>query len=221
MKKENNPAWCFGDVKHSDISLSRFVLVQGLSELITKYRGKVQSGDIWDATNETRVWTHGDKPLKFIASRFERGLERSTVDEKGKKKDFIDYVAYPDTPFERLEEMKIDGKMETVLNNQFLLFYVHLINDLEEKNPFPTKIKFIGFSLEAGKNVISNCVKATSKGLTPASVMFELSTKDIHYTTKDGINTNFFVYNVKALKTPVKLGYIDYAFKTSQQKLLE
>ena len=182
-----------------------------------EHRGKLNAGDIWDVTEQERVWAIGDKPLEFIAVKFIRFVERFTLDEKNNEI-YYDAVPFPKGVFEK-ETVSPQG--EALVNKEVLEFQIHLIKDLEAGIKFPTIIRFKGWGLSVGKDLISACVKAVSAGKTPASVMFGLTTKHVSYTTKAQVKTNFYVWNINKLAQKVKLDYIDTAFKTNSQKLLD
>ena len=215
-RTQEEAIWDFGEVKTDDLTLSKLVIPQGLSEILVAHRGKVGSGDIWDSTEKERVWTHGQPPLKFIAVKFRRFVRRYTLNEKDKKV-YYDTTSFPQGVFER-ETVGPQG--ESLINEEILEFQIHLIKDLEKGIKFPTLIEFKSFGLRIGKGLISSCVKAVSMGKTPASVMFGLETENISYTTKEGQNTKFDIWKITKFNEKVKLDHIDTAFKTNSQKLL-
>lgn len=148
------------DMSLSDMTISRIHCLQANSELVKQRKGF--AGDIVDLSTGEKL---GDTETAFEVVPFNFGKEFIVEIQDGARFKFLRKEPFnKETSF---RETKREEVINGVLHRWVLCINVHVLlkSDLGNPAAFPYMITFKMTSLKAGKDLFSNCLKASKAGM--------------------------------------------------------
>lgn len=167
-----NAIWDAPALTQRDVIIPSLLLLQPMSPQVTDSKNKF--GDIIETLNGEVL---GDMNGGFDLVPFKL-VKLFVVRKNNEDKDFV--MTVPLTPENESlpyeDEMEIDGRVEKILRDRVLKFYVLLRSELETGTAIPYTVSFKRSSHQAGQKLVTQMfIKNVNANKTPASTMIRLS----------------------------------------------